>query len=51
VPSYADRVITEGSIFHVATYGLNTMGSHANQLNTQERWLVAAYVLKLKSEL
>jgi mono/diheme cytochrome c family protein len=51
VPSYADRQITEGSIFHVETYGLNAMGSHANQLSQHERWLVAAYVLKLKSEL
>jgi mono/diheme cytochrome c family protein len=51
VPSYADRPITEGSIFHVETYGLNAMGSHANQLSANERWLVAAYVLKLKSEL
>lgn len=51
VPSYADRPITEGSIFHVETYGLNAMGSHANQLSAHERWLVAAYVLKLKSEL
>ena len=51
VPSYADRVITEGSVFHVQTYGLNSMGSYANQLNQHERWLVSAYVLKLKSEL
>ncbi len=51
VPSYKDRVITEGSIFHVITYGLNSMGSHANQLNQDERWLVTAYVQKLKSEL
>ena len=51
VPSYADRPITEGSIFHVITYGLNSMGSHANQLDAKERWLVADYVLKLKSEL
>ncbi|MBG6186400.1 MULTISPECIES: c-type cytochrome [Flavobacterium] len=51
VPSYKDRVITEGSIFHVITYGLNSMGSHANQLSAQERWLVTDYVLKLKSEL
>lgn len=50
VPSYKDRPITEGSIFHVETYGLNAMGSHANQLNTNERWLVAAYVLKLKNQ-
>ena len=51
VPSYKDRVITEGSIYHVITYGLNSMGSHANQLSPQERWLVTDYVLKLKSEL
>ena len=51
VPSYKDRVITAGSIFHVQTYGLNSMGSYANQLNQHERWLVTSYVLKLKSEL
>ena len=51
VPSYADRVITEGSVFHVETYGMNAMGSHANQLTQEERWMVAAHVMKLKSEL
>lgn len=51
VPSYKDRVITEGSVFHVETYGLNSMGSHANQLSPDERWMVASYVMKLKSEL
>ncbi|MBF02020.1 MAG: cytochrome C [Flavobacterium sp.] len=51
VPSYKDREITEGSIYHVVTYGLNSMGSHANQLTQEERWQVADYVLKLKSEL
>ena len=51
IPSYKDRVITEGSIYHVQTYGLNSMGSYANQLNQHERWLVAAYVLELKSKL
>lgn len=51
VPSYADRPITEGSIFHVITYGLNSMGSHANQLSAHERWLVVDHVLKLKSQL
>ncbi|WP_396151191.1 c-type cytochrome [Flavobacterium sp.] len=51
VPSYADRVITEGSVYHVITYGLNSMGSHANQLSQQERWLVTDYVLQLKSKL
>ena len=31
--------------------GLNSMGSHANQLSQEERWQVAHYVMKLKSEL
>jgi mono/diheme cytochrome c family protein len=51
VPSYADRVINEGSINHVINYGLNSMGSYANQLNQQERWMVAAYVMQLKGQL
>ena len=51
VPSYADRVITDGSVFHVLKFGLNSMGSYANQMSAHERWLVSAYVLKLKSEL
>ena len=51
VPTYADRDITPGSVFHVITYGMNSMGSHKNQLTQHERWLVAEYVMKLKSEL
>lgn len=51
VPNYKDREITEGSIYHVITYGLNAMGSHANQLSQEERWQVTHYVLKLRSEL
>jgi len=51
VPSYKDRQVTVGSIFHVETYGLNSMGSYANQLSQQERWMIAAYVLELKSKL
>ncbi len=51
VPNYKDRDITVGSIFFVETYGLNAMGSHANQLSQEERWQVADYVLKLRSEL
>lgn len=51
VPNYAEREITEGSVYHVITYGLNAMGSHKNQLTQHERWLVTEYVMKLKSEL
>jgi mono/diheme cytochrome c family protein len=51
VPSYKDRVITEGSIYHVQTFGLNSMGSYANQLSQKERWQIANYVMSLKSKL
>jgi hypothetical protein len=30
---------------------VNSMGSHANQVDAHERWLIADYVLKLKSKL
>lgn len=50
VPNYKDRVITEGSVFHVETYGLNAMGSHANQLSAHERWMIASYVMELKNK-
>jgi len=53
VPSYADvaRNITVGSTNHVIYYGLNAMGSHASQLNPEEGWQVAEYVMKLKQDL
>lgn len=50
VPSYKDRDITEGSVFHVITYGLNAMGSHANQLTQEERWQVTHYVMDLRNK-
>ena len=51
VPNYKDRDITTGSIYHTIYYGLNAMGSHAGQLNENERWQVAMYVSKLKADL
>ena len=51
IPSYADRDITEGSIYHVLMYGINLMGSHAGQVNDEERWQIAQYVLKLREDL
>jgi len=51
VPSYKDRAITEGSIYHVIMYGRNMMGSHASQLNTKERWQVTHYVEQLRNDL
>ena len=51
VPSYADREITEGSIYHVLMYGKNAMGSHAGQVNATERWQIAQHVMELRSSL
>lgn len=51
IPSYADRDITEGSIFHVVTYGKGNMGSHAAQVTPQERWKLAHYVMDLRDAL
>ena len=51
VPSYDTRELTEGSIYHVIYYGLNSMGSYANFMSEEERWQVVAYVEKLKADL
>ena len=51
IPSYAGREITEGSVFHVITYGKGVMGSHAAQLTPEERWKVTHHVLKLRKAL
>jgi len=53
VPSYDDvgRAITEGSIYHVMYYGINSMGSYAAQTSEHERWQIVQYVEKLKADL
>ncbi len=54
VPSYDDvgRNITVGSTYHTVYYGLNSMGSYAAQMSSEEElWQVSEYVMKLKSDL
>ena len=42
--------LPEGKIFHSLMYGKNMgMGSHASQLNKEERWLVTRYVQYLQN--
>lgn len=36
--------MAEGTMFHSLTYGRNTMGSYASQMNTEQRWMVVAYI-------
>ena len=50
IPAYIDRDITPGSIYHVLMYGINAMGSHAGQVNEEERWQIAQYVMQLREE-
>jgi mono/diheme cytochrome c family protein len=53
IPSYDDagRAITEGRVYHVVYYGLNSMGSYAAQTSEEERWKITHYVMNLKNEL
>ncbi|WGH26207.1 MAG: cytochrome c [Candidatus Bostrichicola ureolyticus] len=51
VPSYKYIDLTIGSIYHVIMYGKNNMGSYASQLNTEDRWKIAIYVIELKKNL
>jgi len=53
VPAYNDagRAITEGSVYHVMYYGINSMGSYASQMTEEELWLVDHYVMTLKAKL
>ena len=40
--------LPEGKIFHTITFGKNLMGSHASQLNHEERWKIVHYVQTLQ---
>ena len=40
--------LPEGKMFYTITYGKGLMGSHASQLNVEERWKVIYYVQKLQ---
>ena len=38
------ETMPEGQMYYSVTYGKNKMGSYASQLNTQQRWMVIAYI-------
>lgn len=53
VPAYntgALKELPEGKMFHSITYGKGIMGSHAGQLNKEERWKVIQYVRFLQND-
>jgi hypothetical protein len=43
------KALSDGTIFHVVTYGKNNMGSYASQLNRRQRWMVVKYVRSLQN--
>ena len=46
--SYWSKIgLTEGKMFHTMNYGKNMMGSHASQLDKEERWKLVLYVENL----
>jgi mono/diheme cytochrome c family protein len=44
------EALTEGTLYHVMTYGKNLMGSYASQLNRKQRWMVAQYIKSKQAE-
>ena len=40
----AIKALSDGTYFHVITYGKNLMGSYASQLNPVQRWMVIDYI-------
>ncbi len=38
------EIMPEGQMYYSVTYGKNKMGSYASQLNTEQRWMVIAYI-------
>lgn len=50
-PSYSSAALMalpEGKMFHTITYGKGIMGSHAAQVNANERWKIIMYIQKLQ---
>lgn len=50
VPTYAEREVTIGSVYHVIMYGKNAMGSYSSQLSPVDRWRVAEYVMNMRAK-
>lgn len=44
----AIKKLSDGTMFHVITYGKGIMGSYASQLSKQQRWMVIKYIRELQ---
>jgi mono/diheme cytochrome c family protein len=47
LPNYV--ALSDGTMFHVMTYGKGIMGSYASQLTREQRWQVVKYVRTLQN--
>ena len=43
------KALSEGTMYHVATFGKGQMGSYASQMTSQQRWMVVAYIKKAQA--
>ncbi len=43
-----NKKLSDGTMFHVITYGKGIMGSYASQLSKQQRWMVIKYIRTLQ---
>ncbi len=53
VPAYnvgVTKTLSEGHIFHVITYGIRRMHSHASQVSIEDRWKIVRYVQVLQNQ-
>ncbi|MBX7095708.1 MAG: cytochrome c [Flavobacteriales bacterium] len=53
VPDYKSAnlmALPEGKMFHTISYGKGIMGSHAGQINKEERWKVIHYIKSLQND-
>lgn len=41
-PKYT--AMAEGTMYHSITFGRNSMGGHASQLSTEQRWMIVHYI-------
>lgn len=46
LPQYV--ALSDGTMYHVVTYGKNEMGSYASQLDRKQRWQVVQYIRALQ---
>lgn len=44
------EALSEGTIFHVQTYGKGQMGSYASQLSRKQRWIIASFIKAKQAE-